>query len=172
MLRYLSWIFKNFPSKLGVSSALVCWSYFQLNQAGLALPFCWALVVSQLLWLKSRKIDHKFFGQYSSWVFQYAKILRTLNTIFLFFFKNKWSFWNVLCFAHVRSCCLSCSCYWLSTCLGIKAAFFSESGFRDEPMNFLPPASSGCFPDGCGEEPRLVIASFQAQFGLFFETCC
>lgn len=35
-------------------------------------------------------------------------------------------------------------------------------------MNFLPPAFSGSFPDCHGEEPRVVIASFQAQFGLFF----
>lgn len=34
--------------------------------------------------------------------------------------------------------------------------------------NFVPPAFLGSFPDCHGEEASVVIASFQAQFGLFF----
>jgi len=63
--------------------------------------------------------------------------------------------------------------YLLSTCLALKAGFSSESEFgdgpvnflsssRDGPMNFLPPAFSGRFPDYRGEEPGVVVASFQA----------
>lgn len=56
-----------------------------------------------------------------------------------------------------------------SVYLGLKAAFSSESHFRDGPMNFLPRAFPGSFSDRCGEEPRVVVASFKARFGLSFK---
>lgn len=142
----------------------------QLNQAELAFPFCWSFMISQLLLLQSRKmLMVSSLSRTVSECFILLKYIATeqwIQTTFFFLIKKKWVFWNSFRFVPVHWCYLSYSCCLFSTCLGLKAAFSSESYFRDGLVNFLLCALSGRFPGCCGQEPGVVIPSFKAWCGL------